>query len=335
MSRPTPDPAVGAGSTHGPTQKQDPYRTFKTLQSRASSSELVFRVHSPASASPLLWTGDLATSGFASPNVNLAIHTPHSYTSTFLADPPWDRRPPVPIPPPLLSSQPPANRPLSARTTKTKPEDRLGWYLSHTLADHIHGKFRQTCIPMPYDISERPDTPPDEHSPWISTSGSLEWCIWEISRRLALSSPGENETISLAAIKYCPASPTMVPPGPQDLIGMDDAQSGGGAEQPGPTGKGGKAEYAAQELHIYPAVHLSAALSAQRRDFSITMRESYEDAIVKARTSSEVVYYGRIFGESIERNWDFSRQVGESARPSVPPHRQGNVTPSDGIEAEK
>ncbi len=84
------------------------------------------------SASPLVWTGDSATSGLFAPNGYLAV-SPSVYT-----------------------------RLLPDIQTAYSLVD--GPYERHPLVDHILGKEQQTCLLVPSSIQERDSTAEDDKS---------------------------------------------------------------------------------------------------------------------------------------------------------------------------
>lgn len=167
---------------------QEPTYSLSTLHTLSRQSTHIFRVHSPLSASPLIWTGDPDTSGFLSPNDNLGSLSPSSYTEAF----------------------------------STLP---AGWadgvYMRHSMVDHVHEKHRQTCVTLRSTIQERPGTPEDDRSPWISTSRSIGWCIWEVARRLTLG----EENVSIAIIKRGGSGEITVDPTGSISKGLGYAQA--------------------------------------------------------------------------------------------------------------
>lgn len=63
------------------SKPNDQRPSYASLVNAGHSGNLVFRVHNPTSVSPLIWTGDGRTSGFASANKHLGMLTPKAYTS--------------------------------------------------------------------------------------------------------------------------------------------------------------------------------------------------------------------------------------------------------------
>ncbi|KAK8864597.1 hypothetical protein IAR55_001847 [Kwoniella newhampshirensis] len=126
------------------------------------SRHILFRIHMPHCASPLIWTESISSSGFSSPNTHLASLSPISF------EPFKD----------LLSVHHLPNQ-LTQPTTRSNYHIRSHWskgwtpgpYLRHTMVDHILGKWRQTCIPQLHTIEERSEGVwEDKKSPWISAS---------------------------------------------------------------------------------------------------------------------------------------------------------------------
>lgn len=142
---------------------------FALLDRRAHAGDIVFRVYTDLSASPLVWTGDSATSGFFAPNGYLRI-SPSVYT-----------------------------RLLPGIQTAYSLVD--GQYTRHSLVDHILGKAQQTCVLVPSSLQERDSTAEDDKSCWISCTGSLVWAMWELARRIAVEGCSE---VHVALIKRKP-----------------------------------------------------------------------------------------------------------------------------------
>lgn len=65
-----------------------------------------------------------------------------------------------------------------------------------------------------------------------------------------------------------------------------------------------------KELLTSPLRPIANALGTTRAgDMSVSMKEAYECALRAARESGEVLWYGRVFAESIEKNVEFSTKV--------------------------
>ena len=110
------------------TEKSDPHPGCETysipdLHHLSQTSKILFRIHDPLSSSPLFWTGNPSTSGFAAPNLNLGILTPSAYSKVYTE-----------FNPALI-------------TDKTEYEGwAAGKYIRHTILDHVMGKEKQTCL---------------------------------------------------------------------------------------------------------------------------------------------------------------------------------------------
>lgn len=148
-----------------------PKPTFASLT--PPNNRTFLRVHSSSSASPLRWTGDPATSGFAALNSNLALLTPTAYTGAMeRQDPPlpwqeWD----------------------------------IGLHTAHSVLDHLIRR----AVPLVPGVHAA-----DDASPWISTTANPTWAVWEIARRLSpppvpvhafvVAAPAAEEVVELAVI---------------------------------------------------------------------------------------------------------------------------------------
>lgn len=142
---------------HGGFTDEHGLLDFPALLRLSQTSKILFRFTDLNSISPLYWTGNPSTSGFSSPNLNLAYLDPTAYSAVFAP---------------------------TANTFGPITGGIEGPCLRHTVLDHIMGKEKQTCLPTLTSIDEMPDTPEDEKTPWISTSTDLYWVIHEVCRRL-------------------------------------------------------------------------------------------------------------------------------------------------------
>jgi len=107
-------------------------------------------------------------------------------------------------------------------------------------------------------------------SPWLSTTGSLEWAVWEIARRLTIMS---TDKVELSAIRRQKTfSPRYRGAKPLAIVAERAFRSG---------------------LPIYG---LNSALNF-------------------ARSSSEVLYYGRIFDKDVLETWEFTLEDKDLALP--------------------
>ena len=255
----------------------DPY-SLPTLLHLSQTSQILFRIHDPTSSSPLFWTGRSSTSGFSAPNLNLAYLEPPAYSAVYNTHNP------------------------ALITDKSEPEGWAGGkYIRHTILDHVLGKEKQSCMPTLTSIDERPDTPEDEKTPWISTSIDLMWCIYEIVRRLVSL---EKRSVYITIIRH-PNPPTRSPNTTSDKTGDENTQS----DKPIPS------PYRGIELLVnpYPLLKINH-IKAKDLVLSVGMRENYEIAARASRYSCERLFWGRIFSESILYNMEFTLQVGFGPR---------------------
>lgn len=116
----------------------------------------------------------------------------------------------------------------------------------------------------------------DELSPWISTTLDFDWAVWEVARRLAKEEVGE---VKMAIIR----------------------QAHLGAEADDEKQRNG------DEIRIDPLRILGQYLE---QPLDRTERQHVLEAKRRAVTSSEVLFYGRIFSSSIESDLIFTREVG-------------------------
>jgi hypothetical protein len=257
-----------------PAQPETPiYYAISDLLHLSQTSKILFRIHDPTSATPLFWTGNPSTSGFSAPNLNLGLLTPTAYSKVYNA-----------FNPALI-------------TDKTEYE---GWagvkYMRHTVLDHVMGKEKQTCLPTSTSMDERPDTPQDEMTPWISTSVDLLWCIYEICRRLVSL---EKKLVYMTVVRH-PDSPTfaITTEEPKDKSVSSNSN------------RSNSTHIQCRELLVDPHPLLKIShIKAKDLVLSVGMREKYDLAARASRYSSERLFWGRIFSESILYNMEFTMTV--------------------------
>lgn len=263
QSKPTMGTGTGTSTAaERPTASKSSRPDYQTLLSLSTSSppQILFRVTDPTSISPLYWGGNASSSGFACPNLNLAFLDPEEYAH--LHGPDSFSLPGVGVGP--------------------------GPYVRHTVLDHIMGKEKQTALPTITSIQERPDTPEDEKTPWISTSTNLFWCIYEICRRLVFLG---REAVYLTVIS-APVPPT----------GAGTGFKGGG-ETPTAGGVG-------RMMMLEPArvLHIGHA-QAKDMMLSVGMKENYDLAYKASRNSGERLIWGRVYGQDIQHQFEFTMDV--------------------------
>lgn len=242
---------------------------FPTLLDLGHTSQVLFRVTDPTSSSPLYWTGRQATSGFSSPNLNLAHLTPEVYAPIFT----------------------PGAGAINI--------DADAPYLRHTVLDHVLGKEKQTCLPTLTSIDERPDTPEDEKTPWVSTSVDLRWVMYEVCRRLVYL---KRQSVWVTVI----ALPLPGQNRDRPVLKGSGEHEGNGPQIPSGSG----AEANRVEVVVNPASILRIT-HAKARDLmlSVGMKENYDLAQKASETSSERLVWGRVFAGSILHHTEFTLGV--------------------------
>ncbi|WVQ67276.1 uncharacterized protein L199_005471 [Kwoniella botswanensis] len=143
------------------------YLQYLQLSRLAIEDQIVFRVHSQSSVSPLLWSGDMKTSGFSATSSVFQRLTPRSYEALFRSYQPDERK------------------------------DNEGWLtrplMREVMIDHIlcrpSKKFITVRLDSISDISKMAKESGREgerEDYWISTTRSVDWAIFEIARRLSM-----------------------------------------------------------------------------------------------------------------------------------------------------
>jgi hypothetical protein len=260
-----------------PTPDQPPSYSIPDLLHLSHTSKILFRIHDPTSSTPLFWTGNRSTSGFSAPNLNLGILTPEAYSQVY------NRFNPALI------------------TDKTEYEGWAGGkYIRHTILDHVMGKEKQSCLPTLTSMDERPDTPQDEMTPWISASADLLWCMYEIVRRLVSL---EKKSVYLTVIRH----PDTVSPSTKTTRSTEEGVVEESSSNRSNSSSG------CRELLVdpYPLLRINH-IKAKDLVLSVGMRENYEISARATRHSSERLFWGRIFSESILYNVEFTMTVNPS-----------------------
>ncbi|WVR06856.1 hypothetical protein IAU60_003892 [Kwoniella sp. DSM 27419] len=266
--------------------------TLTQLPSLAASSQVLFRIHTTLSVSPLIWTGKLSTSGFASPNIHLASSLHASFT-------PLDS---VTKPPPTPT------------TTQGGLVLRLDPYLRHTILDHVHSRSRQTCLPILSTIQEKVDGVwMDDRTPWVSACSELFWCVWEVARRLSVpeDDPGRVENVHMAVIRHPAVQASWT--GWRSSADRTGGSSTRGTMVPShasylrpdrshttaPLGR-------PRELYVHAADHLGP--STQPGIISASLKEQYAVARKAALDSGEVLFFGRIWADNVLLDLEWTRE---------------------------
>jgi hypothetical protein len=155
------DTALPSSNTRHSTSCNYPRVTPPTDFSETITHQIVFRIHDKTSAAPLVWTGDLSTSGFSSPNRNLSLLTSATYRQAL-----WH----------------------NYRKDWANDSYKLQSMIDHILCFH----------PFKQDLGYKAAMAPDELSPWVSTTNRLDRGIYECARRLA---SGAADLVRMAVIR--------------------------------------------------------------------------------------------------------------------------------------
>ncbi|WWC94563.1 hypothetical protein V866_001410 [Kwoniella sp. B9012] len=257
---------------------------LSTLLTQSQSQQILFRIHTSTSNSPLIWTGELSTSGFSSPNIHLGSLTPKSYT-------------------PFLNYSSSTGGLLISRSTY---EINPGVYLRHTVVDHILNKPKQTCIPTLPTIEETKEGVwPDERTPWISSSEDFFWTIWEIARRLAVPEGelGWVGGVQMAIVRHPKSNYHHY--NHNNINGKDGAGKGGlidnRSEQETVTFTSTPRP---REIWLRPTNVLSPP--TYPGEMSLSLKESYEVSRKMASQNGEILFFGRIWAENVLSNLEWT-----------------------------
>lgn len=303
------DPQPGPS---GPPQPDAPPKpSYKQLSAEASRAEIVFRVHSQMSASPLHWTGRAETSGFCSPNPHLALLTPGAYAACLepipLASVPLDpshaQPPPPATPPPVLIPLDdemvglPSTQDSVPKSTQGVEVIGVPWIsfdrdpsIRQSLVDHC---TRRTRPSHNWDWSG-PDMAADDYSSWISTTASLRWAVWEAARRLVHA--GE-EQVDIAIIAVIAEADVETPARTTKTPAFQRIRAG-----------------ASGEVTLAPLLPLRdhqryGRGTGDRARMTNSEKEAVLNALYMAHSSEEVLFYGRIFTGSVRANLTFTKDV--------------------------
>ena len=131
--------------------------------------------------------------------------------------------------------------------------------------------------------------PPEDLSPWISTTRSLDYALWDVARRLA---KGEK-VVKLAVIRQ-----------------SKGADAGGWEWQH----RGKRRSIRGAEVWTLA----TDEIGLERGKAPRWEQHHWDRAHRRVLASDEILYYGRIFGESIVADMTFTRQVCTAVRHAVP-----------------
>lgn len=311
-------------STRRPSSPKSESRetpNFLTLEDLSSRSQILFRITDPSSVSPLCWTGEPSTSGFGAPNLNLACLDQTTYHQIF--------------------------HHLCTSTTSPRLSKSRSWwtdepYIRHSILDHVRGREKQTCLNTLTCLDDRPDSPEDERSPWISTSGNLLWVVYDVVRRLVLL---KRDTVYLTVISHpntrgsdtalsSTPEPSPSPSPSSAATALHGARSH--RERMGERNDGRQPETRKREQEQTTAAPYTKVIDEgekkekergceitvdpssilhithqKSRDLmlSVGMKENYGFARRASQLSGEVLVWGRIFGGSILHHLEFTREV--------------------------
>lgn len=325
----SPPPPSPPGAPH---PAEPPKPSYRDLSAQAERAELVFRVHSAMSASPLHWTGRAETSGFCSPNPHLALLTPGAYAAALerlplaslpldpeQAQPPGPAAPPTP-PPALIPLDDAADGLPSQGTSAPRSAGRgaagcvagdavgVPWVaferdpsIRQSLVDHC---TRRTRPSHNWDWSG-PDMAADDYSSWVSCTASLRWAVWEAAHRLVHAGEAQVDVAVIAVVAAAE---------------RDTRDAGEGASAGAGTGTGRRPACqrvragASGEVTLAPFHPLQdhrryGRGTGDRGRMTNSEKEAVANAVYMAHSSDEVLFYGRIFAGSVRANLTFTREV--------------------------
>lgn len=307
--------------------------SLSDLAADAKVGHIVFRVFSPSSASDLLWTGDVATSGFAALNSHLGSLTPTAYAAALAAPdeeevkagplprpprylPPRPPPPTVSLPPkpaqasPTTTTPPTVNTPAAAKDNHAatsgsgggggdtcSPEPWPDWtsgpVLRQTILDHTTKRVRAT-----WDVAwDTPQVGADGLSPWISATADAGWALWEAARRLAYDG---KPSVSVAVIALAPALPP-------DTGAPSTWPSHGPLS--GQVKRGASGEVVLDPHPVLVDHKRQGRGTAERGRMTNNEKETVEIALFEVAASREVLFYGRVFAGSIVAVYEFTPEV--------------------------
>ncbi|WWC89119.1 uncharacterized protein L201_004037 [Kwoniella dendrophila CBS 6074] len=304
--------------------KLDDPPTLSNLLFLAQSKQVLFRLHTPTSNSPLLWTGSLKTSGFSSPNSHLSYLTPKSYISFYSYNPSFSNSS---LRDKIIEDNHQREKEeelVEDEKRKQKEEDeknktrlisnnyeliKIGDYLRHTIVDHILNKTKQTCLKELSSIEEiKEGIWEDEKTLWISTSENLFWIIWEIARKLSIDEKNEQfgwvTCVQIAIIKH--PNSFIVSTSNQKQRSKGNPKDGEALLVLEPDNFSDAAIDGAREMWLRPVNFLSP--NTYPGEFSVSLKEQYEVSRKAATSSNEVLFFGRIFAENIISNLEWTRE---------------------------
>ncbi|OCF61003.1 hypothetical protein L486_00647 [Kwoniella mangroviensis CBS 10435] len=143
------------------------YLQYLQLSRLAIDNQIVFRVHSQSSVSPLIWSGDMKTSGFFATASVFQRLTPKSYEALFRSYQPDGRK----------DDEGWLTRPLMR-------EVMIGHILCRPSKRFI--TVRLNSISDISQMAKESGREGEREDYWISTTRSVDWAIFEIARRLSM-----------------------------------------------------------------------------------------------------------------------------------------------------
>lgn len=154
-----------------------------------------------------------------------------------------------------------------------------------SVIDHITRRSHLSAPDVPWDGQT---LPADAYTPWISTSRDAQWAVWEVARRLRLG----EDCVEMAII-------SLDVPAPEE--GRRSRYSG--------SARGRSGEITLNPLPDLRHHQVNGHGTGDRGRMTHSEKEAVAKAITGVDTSSEVLFFGRVFAKSIIANLAFTRTV--------------------------